>query len=64
MAKSKAGKENYVVGSKVREFVKGKKCFASADLLEGLNQKVACLLDGAVERAKNNKRKTVRGHDV
>ncbi len=64
MAKKKASKENFVVGSKVREFVKGKKCFASGDLLEGLNKQVACLLAGAVERAKNNKRKTVRSHDV
>ncbi len=63
MAK-KAGKENFVVGSKVREFVKGKKCFASGDLLEGLNKQVASLLSCAVERAKNNKRKTVRSHDV
>ena len=64
MAKKKSGKDNYVVGSKVREFVKGKKCFASSDLLEGLNKQVACLLDSAVERAKSNKRKTVRSHDV
>jgi len=64
MAKKKASKESFVVGSKVREFVKGKKCFASGDLLEGLNKQVACLLAGAVERAKSNKRKTVRSHDV
>lgn len=64
MAKKKAGKDSLVVGSKVREFVKGKKCFAGGDLLEGLNKQVACLLDSAVDRAKNNKRKTVRGHDL
>ena len=63
MAK-KTGKESFVVGSKIREFVKGKKCFAGGDLIDGLNKQVACLLSTAVERAKNNKRKTVRSHDV
>lgn len=63
MAK-KSGKENFVVGSKVREFVKSKKCFTSGDLLDGLNKQVACLLSSAVERAKSNKRKTVRSNDV
>jgi histone H3/H4 len=64
MAKKKASRESLVVASKVREFVKGKKCFASGDLLDGLNQQVSCLLTNAVERAKQNKRKTVRGHDI
>jgi hypothetical protein len=62
MAKKKA--EAFVVGSKVREFVKKKNCFASADLLEGLNRQVALLLAKGVERAKANNRKTVRSQDV
>jgi histone H3/H4 len=61
---AKKSRDSFVVGSKVREFVKSKKCFASGDLLEGLNKQVASLLSNAVDRAKNNKRKTVRSHDV
>jgi len=64
MAKKKAGKESLVVGSKVREFVKSKKCFSGGDLIDGLNKQVSALLASAVDRAKNNKRKTVRSHDI
>mgnify|MGYP001043004069 CR=1 FL=1 len=64
MAKKKSAKSSFIVGSKVREFVKGKKCMVSGDLIEGLNAQVSALLSSAVDRAKSNKRKTVRGCDV
>jgi hypothetical protein len=61
---AKKGRDSFVVGSKVRDFVRSKKCFASRDLLDGLNGQVACMLARAVDSAKSNKRKTVRAHDV
>ena len=61
---AKKGRDSFVVASKVRDVVRSRKCFASRDLLEGINRQVACLLACAVDRAKSNKRKTVRSHDV
>lgn len=58
------GQEPLVVGSKVKAFIKSKKCMCSGDLLGALTGKVAEILTGAVERAKKNKRSTVRPHDL
>jgi len=55
---------SFMVGSKVREFVRANRCFAGSNLIEGLNKHVAALLKSAVERAKSNKRKTVRSYDL
>lgn len=71
MAKKKAPakkdakkKEMLVVSSKVREYLKGQECLTSGELLEALNEKVHCILDDAVCRAKANKRSTVKSQDV
>ncbi len=65
-AKKKAAKtkEMLVVSSKVRAYIKSKKAMVSGELLAALNEKVYCLLDAAVCRAKANKRATVKPQDL
>ena len=65
MAKKAAAKvEMMVVGSKVKALIKSKKCMTAGDTLEALNAKVACIVNAATERAKANKRSTVRPQDL
>jgi hypothetical protein len=63
-AKKKAKKEVLVVGSKVKAYIKSKKLMCSGDLVEGLSAKVYNTIDDAIVRTKNNKRATVRPHDL
>ncbi len=56
--------ESLVVTSKVKEYIKSKGCQTSADAVDALNKKVACLLDKAVERVKSNSRATVKPYDL
>jgi len=54
-----------VVGSKVRKFVKEKSQFnTSAEFIEALSKQVETLCLQAIERAKANKRKTVKERDI
>lgn len=53
-----------VVGSKVKAYIKEKGCHTSSDTLGALNEKVAALLDAAVDRCKGNKRSTVKPQDL
>jgi histone H3/H4 len=53
-----------VVGTKVKNYIKGKGVMSSADVLDALNDAVYGLLDQAIARAKANGRKTVQGRDV
>jgi histone H3/H4 len=53
-----------VVQSKVREAVKNGGANMSGDFAEALSAKVADMVSKAVERAKANGRKTVRGYDL
>ncbi len=64
MAKKKGGKESLIVASKVRAYIKSKKCLTSSEALEALNCTVCCLLEEAVERAKANRRSTVKAQDL
>lgn len=62
----KGGSKNgaqYVVGSKVKEALKKKNCRTAGDALDSLNEMVAWMIDRAADRAKANKRQTVRGED-
>ena len=59
-----AKKESLVVGSKVRAFIRSKKCLVSGDLLEAVSDSVYAALEKAVVRCKANKRSTVRPYDV
>ncbi|MEE9394347.1 MAG: hypothetical protein V3W41_17755 [Planctomycetota bacterium] len=56
--------DTLIVGSKVKAAIKENGCMTSGELLEALNKTVHEILDGACERAQNNKRSTVRAHDV
>ncbi|PIT98311.1 MAG: hypothetical protein COT71_01430 [Candidatus Andersenbacteria bacterium CG10_big_fil_rev_8_21_14_0_10_54_11] len=56
--------EVLVVASKVRTYLKGRGVKMSSELIEALNGRVKSLLDSAAERAKGNKRATVKSQDV
>ena len=62
----KAIGESYIIKSKVREYIKSKGCNTSGALINGkeLNRIITELLDKAIERAKNNLRKTVKPIDL
>ncbi len=57
-------REILVVGSKVKEVVKGSGCQSSGDLIEAISEKVHDLVNAAVGRAKGNGRATVRPYDL
>jgi len=57
-------KEQLLVGSKVKNYIKSKGLMSSADVLDSLNDEVHELLDKAVERAQANGRKTVQVKDL
>jgi len=59
-----AGKEVLVVASKVKAHIKGKKMKTSSDAIAALSDKVCAILDGAVARAKANRRSTVKPQDL
>lgn len=56
--------EMLVVKSKVREVAKKKKMSFGGDAAAALSKEVAALIDKAIERAKANGRKTVKGRDI
>ncbi|GMV83518.1 MAG: hypothetical protein AMXMBFR7_47020 [Planctomycetota bacterium] len=62
--KGKASTEGLVVGSKVKNYVKSKGLKSSGELIDAVSACVACCLDKAVDRAKANKRSTVRPGDL
>lgn len=65
--KSKGGAKkggDFIVKSKVKEYLSNSKCYSSGDVVDALNATVAWYLEQAAKRAKANKRKTVRGYDV
>ena len=55
--------ETVIVQSKMKDYLRGKGFNVSSDVLEALNKRVHEMMDGAVERTKENGRKTVRGYD-
>ena len=59
-----AKQDPLVVGSKVKAFIKSKKCLTSGELLGALTAKVASILEAATVRTKKNGRSTVRAHDL
>jgi len=52
-----------VVGSKVKEAIKGEGCNTAGDAVDALSSVVAMHIKKAADRAKANGRKTVRGVD-
>ncbi len=57
-------KEMLLVGSKVKAVIKDNGKMMAGDFLDALNEKVYCLVEGAIARADANKRSTVRPQDV
>jgi histone H3/H4 len=53
-----------VVRSKVKEYVKGKKCRMSEEAVVAVSAAVKGLLDKAALRAKGNKRQTLKAVDL
>lgn len=62
--KKSTGLEQIIVGSKVKAAIRDQGCMTSGELLEALNEEVHTLLANACARATNNKRSTVRAHDI
>lgn len=56
--------EMLVVKSKVREYAKKKKLNLGGDAAEALSREVVRLVDRAAERAKANRRSTIKGRDI
>jgi hypothetical protein len=56
--------EMLVVKSKVRDYAKKKKMSFGGDAAAALSKEVACMIDRAIERAKANRRSTVKGRDI
>jgi len=59
-----ADKEVMVVASKVKAYIKNKNMMTSSDAITTLSDKVCAILDEAAERAKANKRSTVKPQDL
>lgn len=57
-------KEVLVVASKVKAYVKSKQMQTSSDAIAALSDKVCAILDEATERAKANRRSTVKAQDL
>lgn len=56
--------EMLVVKSKVRDYAKKKKVSFGGDAADALSKEVERLMDRAIERAKANRRSTVKGRDI
>ncbi len=68
MAKKKSSKkkarEVVVVGSKVKEVVRSAELRSDGELVQAVSDKVHDMLEAAIERARANKRGTVRPYDL
>ncbi len=57
-------KESYIIGSKVKAFLKAKGLMCSGELPDAVSAKVREMLEAACQRTTANKRSTVRPHDL
>jgi len=66
MAKKAAKKQRevLVVASKVKEYIKSKGLQSSGEVVPALSAKIYEMIDEAASRTKENKRATVRPHDL
>lgn len=62
-ARKASKKEVLVVGSKLKDAIRAKKCNVGGDVIDGVSEYVYWLVEQATARAKANGRKTVRKHD-
>jgi predicted transcriptional regulator len=70
MAKKSKGKkggsnrEVLVVTSKVKAYIKSKKCMTASDTIQALNDRIYALLEEATKRTLANRRSTVKPQDI
>jgi hypothetical protein len=57
-------RESLIVASKVRAYIKSKNMITSSEVIEATSEAVYSMLDGAIARAKANRRSTVRAQDL
>jgi hypothetical protein len=57
-------KDSLVIASKCKNYIKNAGCMVSADAMDALSSKVYAILDQAIKRTKENKRTTLRPHDL
>jgi len=57
-------KESLIVASKVKAYVKSKKMMTSSESLGVISDAVYRMLDAAIDRAKANRRSTVKPQDL
>ena len=57
-------RETLVVASKVKAYVKSKKMKTSSEAIGAVSDGVYCSLDAAIDRAKANRRSTVKAQDL
>ena len=63
-AKKASKKEMLVVASKVKTYIRSKGMMCSSDAAIALSDSLYCRLDCAMERAKANRRSTVKPQDL
>ena len=56
--------EILVIQSKIRDMIKADGCATSQEAVEALSKEIERVIKRAVERAKDNGRKTVKGQDI
>lgn len=60
---AKKSGEILIVASKMKDAIRSNDCNVAGDAIDFLNAKVHAIIEGAVKRAQDNGRKTVRGYD-
>jgi len=62
--KPAAAREVLVVASKVKEYIKSKGLQSSGEVVPALSDKIYAMIDEAAGRTQENRRSTVRPHDL
>jgi hypothetical protein len=63
-AGAKSSREILVVTSKVKEYIKSLGLQSSSEVVPALSEKLYSLLEQGAKRTKENKRSTLRPHDL
>ena len=63
-AKKASKKDVLVVASKVKTYIRSKGAMCSADAVQAMSDCIYCCLDRAIDRAKANRRTTVKAQDL
>ncbi len=63
-SRKKAARDVLCVGSKVKAYIKANGMKCAGDLIPGLSDRIHDMLDAAMARTTENRRSTVRPHDL